>query len=202
MPMTTDADLATLASVTRHLSTTLAAIENQHWARPTPCEEWDLRALVDHVTGGNWFTAGILDGATADAALSDATGRFGSASPTVVSAIQAAVSQLDAFQRPQALTRTWDHIAGHLSGRDILRLRLHDLIVHSWDIDRTLSATARLPLDLANWAMSELAQSGSRSATHFHLVDIDVPHEGASPDIAYLHAFGRTDWGSAPDHRR
>ncbi|MGB3734097.1 MAG: TIGR03086 family metal-binding protein [Ilumatobacter sp.] len=185
-----NADLAVLASVTHHLAISLAGIDDQQWALPTPCANWDLRALVDHVTGGNWFTVAILDGATSDAALSEARRRFGDASPSTTQMIRAAARQLDAFQKPRALSRSWDHVAGRLVGSEILRLRLHDLIVHAWDIDRTLSTTARLPLDLAHWGVTELALN-SLGSIHFGLVDLDLGHDDGRPDIAYLRAFGR-----------
>lgn len=187
-----DPDLAMLASVTSHLSSRLADIGDEHWQVPTPCEEWDLRGLVDHVTGGNWFTVAILSGASADDALSETMGRCDRASPTVAEAIQAATLQLDAFQQPRILEHRSDHVAGTLEGREILRLRLHDLIVHVWDIDTSRSTTAQLPHDFARWGIAELSRDNSLSASHFGLIDLHLDHDDNRPDLAYLAIFGRT----------
>ncbi len=40
----------------------LCASLDDRWDLPTPCSEWNLGQLVDHVTGGNWFTIEILNG--------------------------------------------------------------------------------------------------------------------------------------------
>jgi uncharacterized protein (TIGR03086 family) len=189
---TIDPDLATLATVTSHLSTRLAGIEDEHWRLPTPCDDWDLRGLVDHVTGGNWFTAAVLSGESADCALSETMRRFDPASPTAAEAIRAATLQLDAFQEANVLERCSEHVAGTIRGREILRLRLHDLIVHVWDIDSSLSTTAKLPRDLAKWGIRELSRDNSLSATHFGLTDLDVRCDDNRLDLAYLEIFGRT----------
>lgn len=192
MTPTVDPDLATLATVTSHLTTVLARIEDEHWQRSTPCGDWNLRELVDHVTGGNWFTIAILGGKSSDHALSETRDRFEHASPTATEAIHAAALQVEAFQEPQALERNSDHVAGTIQGREILRLRLHDLIVHVWDIGVSLSTTEQLPLDLAQWGINELSRDDSTSARHFELTDLHVAIDDTRPDLAYLEVFGRT----------
>ena len=31
----------------------VAGITDDQWTRPTPCAEWDVRALLNHVVAGN-----------------------------------------------------------------------------------------------------------------------------------------------------
>lgn len=94
--------------------------------------------LVDHVTGGEWFTVMILAGARAEDAMAATMKRFGDNSVMSETAIDSLNDQLVALHRSEAPDRTWNHVAGQLTGRQILRLRLHDLIVHSWDVEETL----------------------------------------------------------------
>jgi hypothetical protein len=42
----------------------VAAVAGQQWAAPTPCTDWDVRALVSHVVSGNRLFAGVLTGRT------------------------------------------------------------------------------------------------------------------------------------------
>ena len=45
----------------------LVEVESDDWARPTPCDEWSVRDLVNHVVGGNFRYVMILAGEPADA---------------------------------------------------------------------------------------------------------------------------------------
>ena len=64
-----DPDLVALAGVTSHLQLALSAIDAEHRALATPCSDWDLSGLVDHVTGGNWFPIRALAGDSSDEAM-------------------------------------------------------------------------------------------------------------------------------------
>lgn len=186
-----DTDEVALHSVTSHLAALLASIEFDQWNLATPCSEWDLAALVDHLTGGNWFTNAILAGEQADEAVAATMERFGGGSATSLEAIQSLEDQTRAFLRPGALDRTWNHVAGDLSGRQILRLRLHDLIVHSWDVEETLRPGATLPDGLLAWGLEELFLDDSLTTQHFDLTDIPVLRSSAIGTPAYIRMFGR-----------
>jgi hypothetical protein len=103
------------------------------------------------------FTVSILDDVSAQRALSDAVGSFNA---DEVSSIEAAVlmQQLGAaFREPLTLTRSCEHIFGELTGEQVLRLRLHDLIVHTWDVAQTVNPPAKVPLGSAQGGLTELA---------------------------------------------
>ena len=42
----------------------LDAVDDSQWTLPTPCTEWDVRALVNHVIGEELWTVPLVDGAT------------------------------------------------------------------------------------------------------------------------------------------
>lgn len=187
--MTAALDLAALSTVTDLLMEQLGSIEEEQWAVATPCDDWDLRALVDHVTGGNWFTVAVLSGATASDSLDRARERFADGSPTARQAVSSAAEQLEAFQVAGVLGQTWHHVAGDLAGGDILRVRLHDLIVHAWDISQSLESTAALPGELVSWGLAEIESEDSLAVQHF-----DIDATGLSTDrsaVSYLRLFDR-----------
>lgn len=198
-----DRDLAALRDVTDRFVDAVGSIEEHQWALGTPCSDWDLAALVDHLTGGNWFTTRILAGDGADDAMVATVNQFGGRSATREEAIQSARNQDAAFHRPDALEGTWNHVAGDLPGRQILRIRLHDLIVHSWDIEETLRPPATLPDDLVRWGVDELLHEGSLAAQHFDLVDAPALRASQNRATAYLQCFGRspTRPGMEPTHQ-
>ena len=191
MRSTQDPDLDALISLSGHLSAALGAIGDRELTLPTPCSGWDLTALVDHVTGGNWFTARILGGQTADQAMSNAIEQFGRGGASSEVAVSSVSEQLVAFLQPGVLDRSWHHVAGDLTGRQILRLRLHDLIVHTWDIEQTIGPPASLPADLARWGLTELSHQESLTSKHFGLTSIPKAGSTEDPETAYLSSFGR-----------
>jgi uncharacterized protein (TIGR03086 family) len=46
--------------------TTVAGIGPDQWSAPTPCAEWDVRGLVNHLVAGNWWASELARGATID----------------------------------------------------------------------------------------------------------------------------------------
>lgn len=186
-----DLDLAALATATTNLVAAIGSIGDGHWDRPSPCSEWDLAALVDHVTGGNWFTLQVLAGRPADEAMRWAIERFGEGSATGEAAIRSATDQAEAFGRSGVLERSWDHVAGPLPGHQILRLRVHDLIVHTWDINQTVAPPASVPAGLVDWGLGELARGDSLTAEHVVVGSATTPPAGNGAAAGYLTAFGR-----------
>ncbi len=186
-----DPDLTALAGTTDHLVAALRSIVHDDWASPTPCEEWDLAALVDHVTGGNWFTLGVLAGLTSEQAMAATVARFDAGSAGRDEAIRSAEEQRVAFEGAGVLDRSWHHVAGTLSGRAVLRLRLHDLIVHTWDIEQTIGPPAAIPDELVEWGLGDLADAGSLAAGHLQIAEPSRHRSSAGAAAAYLAAFGR-----------
>lgn len=186
-----DPDLAALSVVTAQLRAAVQRIEDDQWGLPTPCTDWDLSALIDHVTGGNWFTGRILDGETAEQALAATMSRFGGDSATIEDVVRSADDLTEAFKPAGVLDRSWHHVAGTLSGREILRLRVHDLIVHVWDIGETLAPPGSVPPNLIQWGLEDLLNGQSSTTTHFGIVELPATPSPADAESAYLRAFGR-----------
>ncbi len=203
MSSTGDVDLAALETVIEKIADSVRAISPDQRHDPTPCSEWNLTALVDHITGGNWFTVAVLAGERAEDPMTIAMKRFGGRSATGEEALHSLTEQLIAFRRTEVLDRTWNHAVGDASGRTILRLRLHDLIVHSWDIQEALRPGASVPDDLVRWGLGELRDAGSSTAQHFGLVDEPAAQSATEDWITYLQVFGRAAArGRQPSERR
>ena len=61
--------LAALTLATAEFERRLAVVTPSRWQAPTPCEEWTVRDIADHITGGNRFAVLILGGASVDDAM-------------------------------------------------------------------------------------------------------------------------------------
>ncbi|MEX1288624.1 MAG: maleylpyruvate isomerase N-terminal domain-containing protein, partial [Acidimicrobiia bacterium] len=44
----------------------VAAVPDHRWASPTPCSEWDVRALVNHLVYEDLWAKELLEGRTLD----------------------------------------------------------------------------------------------------------------------------------------
>src|SRR5262245_30127848 len=114
------------------------------WARPTPCTEWNVRQLVNHVVGSDLRYAALLDGARAEDVRRRREEETGSA-PVVgdhpVEDWTHAAAVFDAALRaPGAMQRVVDYPRGPLRGRELLEGRLLDITIHTWDLARAIDA--------------------------------------------------------------
>ncbi len=128
----------------------LRTVAPDGWGAPTPCTEWDVRALVNHMTRGNLNYVALLRGATREEFLArrnaDALG------DDPVAAFTGSVRTCaDAFAEGGALDRVVDYPLGKLTGRQALAVRTADSTVHTWDLARALGADETLDPDLVTW---------------------------------------------------
>ncbi len=103
-----------LAALDRALASTdrlIAGIDAGQWSTPTPCTEWDVRALVTHVTSGMLNFAALVRGdprpdGTADDQADDPVAAYRSAAATMRAA----------FGAPGALDRIYPSPIGRRRG--------------------------------------------------------------------------------------
>ena len=187
-PTDTD-ERAILASVGSDFENLCRSIGEDQWSLPTPCTEWDLEDLVDHVTGGNRFTVLVLGGATAEDAMAETRKSFDESHEPRTAALSSIKAQRLAFDDPDVLDRTCNHIAGELTGREVLRIRLHELIIHTWDIAEAVNPPASIRDGYVEWSHAEIANPDSNTTVLFALDTSALG--GERSEAALLTAFGR-----------
>jgi uncharacterized protein (TIGR03086 family) len=132
--------LATAVPVTGNL---VEAIEPDQWALPTPCPEWTVRALVNHLVFGHRRFAAALTGGTPPSPGDDLLGSDpGTAYRASGEAMLAAFRAEGALERPVAIP------AGTLPGFVACELRVVEALVHGWDLARTTGRTLEFPADM------------------------------------------------------
>jgi len=113
--------------------TFVAGIGADQWTRPTPCDEWDVRQLLDHVIVGNWWAAELASGRTiaevGDRLDGDHTG------PDPLAAYDAsAEAAARAFEAPGALDAPCAVSYGPVPGSVYAGHRFIDVLIHGWDL--------------------------------------------------------------------
>jgi uncharacterized protein (TIGR03086 family) len=141
---------AALDRATSDFDRLVSGISADAWAQPSPCTDWTVRAVVNHVVAGNIMAARLLEGATTADAVSGLldVDLLGDAAEDVVR--RTGADQLAAFARPGAMEMTVHHPAADLPGQVFLILRLGDVLVHGWDVARGSGQSEQLDSDAAS----------------------------------------------------
>ncbi|MEU5263883.1 TIGR03086 family metal-binding protein [Amycolatopsis sp. NPDC021455] len=169
----------------------LRAVAPDGWGAPTPCTEWDVRALANHMTRGNLNYVGLLHGATRADFLAQRDADALGDDP--VAAFTASVRALtDAFAEEGAMDQVVDYPLGKLTGRRALAVRTTDSTIHTWDLARALGADETLDPGLVVWideSYDEIFAGLSLGPTFF--ADPPPAAPGASRQDRVLTRFGR-----------
>ena len=126
------------AAATRRSVEVVAQVAPSDLGRPTPCADWDLRALLAHMTGQHLGFAASAAGRGTDLSVWRPA-----SSPDPVAAYAAAAAEvMTAFAAPGVLDR--DFVlpeiprAPSFPGRIAIGFHLVDYVVHGWDVARAL----------------------------------------------------------------
>ena len=141
-----------LDALTRSEAEVLARAEQltaDHWNTPTVCGEWTVDTLVRHLIGGSTMAVTGLTGAPKEQVVeaSQCT-----AEGDLVGAMRAAfAAQAVAMRAPGALEVTVHHPTIDMTGEQLLGFRIVDLVMHAWDLARSLGFDETLDADLVAW---------------------------------------------------
>ena len=171
-------------------------VRPDQWSAPTPCADWDVRALVNHVVGEDRWTAPLFAGATIVEVGDRFDGDLLGADPAGNTA-EAAKEAEAAVGEPGALDRTVHLSFGETPAREYAEQLLADHLVHAWDLAVAIDADPRLDAEAvhhcAAWfaAREELYRGAGAIGPA-----VDVP-PGAGEQDRLLAAFGRDPGWSA-----
>jgi uncharacterized protein (TIGR03086 family) len=111
----------------------VAGVGPDQWTADTPCAEWDVRTLVNHVVTGNEWAAELSGGKTISEVGDRLDGDVLGDDP--VAAYDASAERAAAaFRRPGALAAPCAVSYGPVPGEVYAGHRLIDTLVHGWDI--------------------------------------------------------------------
>lgn len=110
------------------------AVAEDQWTAPTPCSDWNVQQLVDHlVTGQRVFTDVMAEQPTAQGPEQSA-GTESTPASLKAAVRESAGALAAAFARPGALERTVQAPIGEVPGVVALHLQTIEHLVHGWDL--------------------------------------------------------------------
>lgn len=125
----------TMRDVITETKGVVAAVKPGQLADPTPCSEWDVRALLNHITAGaTMFAECVEHGSIADAEIGRlmTTDLVGDDYVNVFNA--AADRAVAAFDAPGALDKVVTLPFGEMPAAVALQLAVFDVTVHALDL--------------------------------------------------------------------
>jgi uncharacterized protein (TIGR03086 family) len=117
----------------------LSRVGDADWDKPTPCADWTVRDLVDHNLQWQARGGGLLGAASAP----------GDAWPSIRKAYATHLAD------PANLAGTVDEFAG-IPKEQLTAFLIGDLLIHSWDLARSIGADEALPPDAVEATMTGL----------------------------------------------
>ncbi|WP_404290307.1 TIGR03086 family metal-binding protein [Glutamicibacter arilaitensis] len=103
--------------------------EPAQFSAPTPCTEWTVRDLVEHLVGMNLVFAALMTGQSPPQRGTDVLG-----DDPFAAYLDSSARMLAAFEQPGALERSFQSPLGSATGQERLQIRMYDLLAHSWDL--------------------------------------------------------------------
>jgi uncharacterized protein (TIGR03086 family) len=132
----------------------LRKVEPQDLAKPTPCQSWDVAALINHiVSAARWWAAMVSGDAgleVAEGADFVGGGRGGSGGGDFVAAYEESIRiTLGAFAAEGAAERMVTAPFGEFPGAVLATFAATDQFTHGWDLARAIGLDTDLAPDLA-----------------------------------------------------
>ena len=131
----------------------VAAVTPEQLTRPTPCDEFDVRVLLNHTIGAIKMFGDICAGRETDHSVDhvgdDPAGNY-----------EAAVAAAKAgWREPGVLERDFQLPFGTFSGEFVAGLSFSDALIHGWDLARAIGYdTAQFDPELGGMCLEGLHQ--------------------------------------------
>jgi uncharacterized protein (TIGR03086 family) len=169
------------------------AVGPEQWDDPTPCRDWNVRDLVNHVVGEDRWTVPLVEGKTIADVGSSLDGDLLGDDP-VRAALDAAMAatKVTAERLPDGGTVSLSY------GEEQLGEYVHQLaadhLVHSWDLAAATGGDTRLDPHLMSEVGAWFAEREEMYRSAGVVGPRGVSHAGAQGEL--LAAFGRdSEWG-------
>ncbi len=140
----TSDEIALLEQAVAHTRKYVAGAKPNQMNDSTPCDKWNVKQLLDHISGAATYGIGVLGGAQASGEAHDAA-----KAGTTVEAYDKATKQLvAAAKQPGALQKMVKGPTGEMAGGKFLSIITNDVLIHGWDLAKATKQDTKLPANL------------------------------------------------------
>jgi uncharacterized protein (TIGR03086 family) len=128
----------------------VVGVRPEHLLEPTPCRDWNVRLLLNHIIGGNHTFAEVARGGRPDP-----TGEMDDYTlpDPGTNYIASADAVLAAWAEPGAMERRVHMPFGDIPASAAVSIHFLDIVVHGWDLARATGQDTTIEPDLAAEAL-------------------------------------------------
>ncbi|HEX2384269.1 MAG TPA: TIGR03086 family metal-binding protein [Acidimicrobiales bacterium] len=165
-------------------------IDPRHLEESTPCENFDVRDLLNHLVSGNLWVEPLVSGKTIDEVGDRYDGDVVGDDPSAAYDASAQVAG-DAFARPGAMETPVAVSYGPVPGEIYAGHRFIDVLIHGWDLAVATGQDATLDPDLVEtcWKIVRPQEDLLRGSGAFG-TEVEVPDD-ADSQTRLLAVLGR-----------
>ncbi len=174
-------------AATRQFDNRMSLVRPAQWDNATPCGDWDVTGLVEHVVQGQWHAVALLtDQPAPTREPADLTAAW----------TACAAAAATAWNAPGALDRDVVLPSGPMSATGYLERRVVELTVHAWDLARAIGDDDEMPNDLAGVAAEIVARREDELAASGRFAGSLMTVSCADDLTELLARLGRARWKS------
>jgi uncharacterized protein (TIGR03086 family) len=129
----------------------VAGVHKEDLHEPTPCSDWDVSMLLDHLIADIDTFNRVASGEPLDLATSIAPEENeGRATADAGAAFERVVKRArDLWSAPNALEQNYKTSRSELPGAALFNIFLIEMLVHGWDVAKATGQPTEMPADLA-----------------------------------------------------
>jgi uncharacterized protein (TIGR03086 family) len=165
-------------------------VRDDQWRASTPCTEWTVRDLVNHLTVEQLWVRPMLDGMTVQE-VGDIFDGDQLADDPVGAWERASAAAVEALREPGAMKRTVHLSYGDTPASAYCAQMTTDATVHAWDLSRAIGADEDLPDELATAALHEVEPYANGLHKSGMFAPPIEPSAGADDQTRLLSLLGR-----------
>jgi uncharacterized protein (TIGR03086 family) len=166
------------------------AVRDDQWNAPTPCREWDVRTLVNHLVSESKWTRPLMEGATIEEVGARFEGDLLGDDPKKAWD-ESRSEAVGAVQSQGAMERTVHLSFGDFPGREYTMQLFADHLIHAWDLARATGSDEKLDPELVDACSEWFAPREDLYRSGGAVGERPPVPEGADPQTTLLAMFGR-----------
>jgi uncharacterized protein (TIGR03086 family) len=171
--------------------TIVAGVHKEDLQEPTPCSDWDVSRLLDHLIADIDTFNRVASGEPLDLLTSikpDEPQNEGRATPDSGAAFERVTGRArEIWSRPGALEQKYKTSRSELPGAALFNIFLIEMLVHGWDLAKATGQPAEMPADLAEAELAFTTAMMKEQRMGFEQ-PVPVPEDASATDrlVAWL----------------